>query len=159
MCTPVHGLETSILQTTGDARRRVGEARARGATGDRDAASRDKHTAASYPLRVVRACLYTIWRASSGSTRPRLKKSSSARSRAMLRLQPARHAQHLGERKKKRKTAPKTMRDVGQQRACHVESDWQRHEVERQITVRTTGERPLNSLHSISHAQFLTHRS
>ena len=91
--------------------------------------------------------------------RARLKKSSGARSRAMLRLQPARHAQHLGERKQKRKTAPKTMRDVGQQRACHVESDWQRHEVERQITVRTTGERPLNSLHSISHAQFLTHRS
>ena len=91
--------------------------------------------------------------------RARLNKSSSARSRAMLRLQPGRQAQHLRERKQKRKTAPKTMRDVGQQRACPLESDWQRQEVERQITVRTTCERPLHSLHSISHARFLTHRS
>ena len=91
--------------------------------------------------------------------RKRLKAESGARSRAMLRLQPERQAQHLAERKQKRKAAPKPMRDVGQQRACPLESDWQRHEVERQITVRTTCERPLHSLHSISHAQFLAHRS
>ena len=69
-----------------------------------------------------------------GGSRKRLKAESSARSRAMLRLQPAKQAQHLADRKRKRDAAPKPARAARQQRVhAPLDSDWQRCEMERQL--------------------------
>ena len=66
--------------------------------------------------------------------RARLNASSSARSRAMLRLQPAKQEQRLAERKRKRDAAPKKRRDAGRGRTrTQKDSAWQRAEVDRQL--------------------------
>ena len=86
------------------------------------------------PFGVVRARLDAERRASSGSTRPAQQVKFSARSRAMLRLQPKKQAQHLLARREKRNAAPKIMRDVVDERANPLDSDWQRREIQRQLS-------------------------
>ena len=59
---------------------------------------------------------------------------SSARSRAMCRLQPSKHAQQLADRKRKRDAAPKKVRDAGRGRTpSRKTSEWQRAEVDQQL--------------------------
>ena len=72
--------------------------------------------------------------------RKRLKAESSARSRALLRLQPSKHAQHLQKRKRKRSDANAVVQTCGanavvqeHNAACErasfrLDSTWQRHE-------------------------------
>ena len=73
--------------------------------------------------------------------RMRLKAESSARSRAMVRLQPAKQAQHLADQKRKRDAAPKPARDARQQRVhAPLDSDWQRCEMERQLMEQEAAE-------------------
>ena len=67
--------------------------------------------------------------------RKRRSAESSARSRAMCRLQPGKHAQQLADRKRKRDAAPKQRRDAGRGRTrpAQMDSEWQRAEIDRQL--------------------------
>ena len=66
--------------------------------------------------------------------RKRRSAESSARSRAMCRLQPGKHAQQLADRKRKRDAAPKQKGDAGRGRTLsRKDSEWQRAEVDRQL--------------------------
>ena len=67
--------------------------------------------------------------------RKRRSAESSARSRAMLRLQPENQAQHLAKRKVRRGAAPKNRRAAGrgQTRPAPMDSEWQRAEIDRQL--------------------------
>ena len=68
--------------------------------------------------------------------RRRLKAESSARGRAILRLQPGKHSQHLQECKRKRKcaTAPEA-RHTSVSACQRMDPDRQRLELERQVRI------------------------
>ena len=66
--------------------------------------------------------------------RMRRSAKSSARSRAMCRLQPAKQAKHLSDCKRKRDAAPKKACVAGrEQRRAKKDSEWQQAEIDRQL--------------------------